>query len=1566
MAARVNTKFVILLSGALTLLAVLVVGAAMWTLAGKGERHVRKGDAFLAEGNYEDAAKMYGRAVGKDQTNIEWLEKWRDALVQVTPATRAEYEKQYQYYFGILLNMARVQADDADVQITFLEEMDRRARAGGLQRTSLEELTRMVTERASGLDTDSDDAKRVLRYRGLARVDLMTLITVDPEIRRGAMEDLRGAVEADPSDIESALGIVRWHNAEVQRLRGEGRNDLLAVSIKDGRDEMDRLVARFPNDPRVLNLDLAMRIEDIGRRAGDLQADRAVLLEPLRPQADRLLQVTLEAPIELLRPQLLESTRRLAAFVLGSAEDPRLRRMVDRALEAQPNNANLMLVSGRVHQERFETEEAIADFQRVIDLPDPPVSLEGLLLQGRRDLARALQVDAALLAWAREPDPQAKAAALDRAKQYRDRFAQSIGARNREALLLRNAKIAMAENRLDAAVADLNELRSTVIGESDEVLTLLATALEERGNIGDARQVLRNLDEKHPSRRVKERLAEVEAKLQNYEAAEAGFQELADMFPEDPTYKQRLAALRTLRGDTSGQPEDPVVRAILEAGQKANDGDLDGSLALLQAAHRNAPNDFRLVRAIVQVEASRGNREGALAVVETALGTSPNDQRLLQLKTQLEIDDPVEAALKMIADSDDSELEKTIARYQVFAATGRTEEQEREITRLNQLAPNDSRVLELLFLRAASANNVEEARRLARRAAEHNADQLNGLLFQGRVEMMEGRFRDAASTLEQAVSKNPYSPGAWRLLGEAQRQLGRTQDALRSFARSHEGDPLNSETIKSYSRALIASNRPQQALELVRPIVARSNDGELREIWLLLESEYGDAQRAIEIRESRFNRDPSDVRNAMALIAAMRRVDRTADAERVLAGVQGQDNNDALMITVQRARLAQDKQGIDGALAVFAAHIAGLTEQTDQLQAHLSLGEFLFEQRRFDDAESAFNAARAYQDPKQLEADRRLGDFYFVVATEILASSAARGAEMSGADGDGPDLPQQAIRAYTSAADAYARVLAGGIGDEAVRVLVQKRYAETLIRLERFADAGAVLGQLTSAAPDDLQVMVLRASLARSQGDMRTARETLNSAVEKFPSDPLPFVQRALLLRDDPAQFTFVMEDLDHVVRLRPGMIEAWMTRYDLQRSQGRMTQAITELRRGLEANPESETLLVTLVEQLYQMPGAREEAVQITLEEARKRPTDESWLYQAGRLLIAAGRHRDAVEVLGGMHRMMQERQSAGEAETARVDAAASMYLDAILRSGDQTLKPEVNRLLARLEPMAKEQESVSGLMLVARARMYLDDRPAAMEAIGRALRACKGPNQSALSQVWMVELNLALGSANAVWEQLQSLVRSEGQLQTPLLTPFLRAQFARMRAERSESPDVLLTYLEQVERQAEGDPLTMLHVHKVRGLLYYNMGRYEDAEQALRAGHTISPNDPELNNNLAYTIAAHLGNSEYALPYAERAVRLQPFSSPSLDTLGWILYKLERYREAAAILERAVTASSDKGQTAVALVHLGHAELALNARDAARTRYREAAQLVETLPATFVDSFREDLESLRKALNE
>ena len=86
------------------------------------------------------------------------------------------------------------------------------------------------------------------------------------------------------------------------------------------------------------------------------------------------------------------------------------------------------------------------------------------------------------------------------------------------------------------------------------------------------------------------------------------------------------------------------------------------------------------------------------------------------------------------------------------------------------------------------------------------------------------------------------------------------------------------------------------------------------------------------------------------------------------------------------------------------------------------------------------------------------------------------------------------------------------------------------------------------------------------------------------------------------------------------------------------------------------------------------------------------------------------------------------------------------------------------------------------------------------------------------------------------------------------------------------------------------------------YRAGRYDEAWAAYDKYLKMRPDDWGVMNNYAYELAEQGLRLEEALKMSRRSIEMQPDNANNLDTYGWILHLLGRDTEALPYLERAV----------------------------------------------------------------
>jgi len=176
-------------------------------------------------------------------------------------------------------------------------------------------------------------------------------------------------------------------------------------------------------------------------------------------------------------------------------------------------------------------------------------------------------------------------------------------------------------------------------------------------------------------------------------------------------------------------------------------------------------------------------------------------------------------------------------------------------------------------------------------------------------------------------------------------------------------------------------------------------------------------------------------------------------------------------------------------------------------------------------------------------------------------------------------------------------------------------------------------------------------------------------------------------------------------------------------------------------------------------------------------------------------------------------------------------------------------------------------------------------------------------------------------------------------------RAREAVETAPDSLAPRQLLGQLYQsAKRYAEAESVwteTVRRFPEVPGIAFdlafcrEQLGDLGGAEAAVRDVLAREPDNARALNFLGYLLADHALKLQEALDLIQRAVRLDADNGAYVDSLGWVFYRLGRFEEARAELERAVLLTEGDP---VVHEHLGDVYKELKLMDLAREQYSKS----------------------------
>lgn len=122
-------------------------------------------------------------------------------------------------------------------------------------------------------------------------------------------------------------------------------------------------------------------------------------------------------------------------------------------------------------------------------------------------------------------------------------------------------------------------------------------------------------------------------------------------------------------------------------------------------------------------------------------------------------------------------------------------------------------------------------------------------------------------------------------------------------------------------------------------------------------------------------------------------------------------------------------------------------------------------------------------------------------------------------------------------------------------------------------------------------------------------------------------------------------------------------------------------------------------------------------------------------------------------------------------------------------------------------------------------------------------------------------------------------------------------------------------------------------QALIYQEQGRLRRAVTALESLVNDHPDDAGLLNALGYLLTDEMNRHAEARDYLQKALATEPNNPAIIDSMGWVLFKLEHYEEALTYLERAFEMFPDPEVAA----HIVDVQWALGNVDQAQKLLRE-----------------------------
>ena len=320
-----------------------------------------------------------------------------------------------------------------------------------------------------------------------------------------------------------------------------------------------------------------------------------------------------------------------------------------------------------------------------------------------------------------------------------------------------------------------------------------------------------------------------------------------------------------------------------------------------------------------------------------------------------------------------------------------------------------------------------------------------------------------------------------------------------------------------------------------------------------------------------------------------------------------------------------------------------------------------------------------------------------------------------------------------------------------------------------------------------------------------------------------------------------------------------------------------------------------------------------------------------------------DRADKLNSSNPLLQQKLADGLAALGESDRAAELYrkllekfpnlpalreklTNVYLRNKDKEKAVEQLEAIIRTNPT-----SVQSYYMLGSIAFEDKDYKRAMEYFGKALLL--NPNFEQL----YYDFAGAQVNANEPRDALRTLEKARSRFQPSFLNEYFTATaYGRLKDYTNALKHLVAA--EVVARATDTNSLTYKFYFQL-GAAYERARNYEEAEKYFRRCLQLQPDFSEAMNYLGYMWAERGLNLIEARQLIEKAVALEPKNAAYLDSLGWVLYKLNRPAEALGWLQKAIEHSEQPD--AALYDHLGDIYAAMEKHPEARDAWQKAISI-------------------------
>ena len=235
--------------------------------------------------------------------------------------------------------------------------------------------------------------------------------------------------------------------------------------------------------------------------------------------------------------------------------------------------------------------------------------------------------------------------------------------------------------------------------------------------------------------------------------------------------------------------------------------------------------------------------------------------------------------------------------------------------------------------------------------------------------------------------------------------------------------------------------------------------------------------------------------------------------------------------------------------------------------------------------------------------------------------------------------------------------------------------------------------------------------------------------------------------------------------------------------------------------------------------------------------------------------------------------------------------------------------------------------------------------------------------SQLLLVDVLQQTGQIDDAVQVLKKAIAKEPN--NPLYELTLGDFFSKL----GRDDEAIKLYEGMLKRHGDNDQVVS-YVRQALSVVFVNKGDFAKGEAQLELLLERNPDDPGPNNDLGYLYAEQGKNLDKAEMMIRKALQEEPESFSYLDSLGWVLFKRGKLKEALEPMQKAAEQmkvymeQKGRGPDATIYEHLGDIYFQLQQLEKASRAWREAVRAAEAaVPADKrLTEIRKKLDTLEK----